>query len=185
MLSNIDILEAIRNKEFEIDPFDDKDLRPAGLTFHLGDTILRPRAGKVIDVKKNALPEYDEIKITDDDPYLLKSNEFVLSQTAENVTIGDNLGFMIEGRSTGARLGLTVVQTAMIVDTGHTNRAITLELKNNGPNDILLYPNMKIARAALFRLSSPTSINYDKEKGKYRNQKNGGKPILEDEIKPC
>lgn len=183
MLSNEDILRAIENKEFEITPFHEDQMRPAGLTFHLGDTLLKPKPGKVIDVKKQELPEYDEIIITDDEPYLLKSGEFLLGQTAEKVTIGDSLGFMIEGRSTGARLGLTVVQTAMIVDTGHTDRAITLELKNNGPNDILLYPNMKIARAVLFRLSKPTSINYDREKGKYRNQKNGGKPILQDEIK--
>lgn len=185
MLSNIDILKAIKNKEFEVEPFDEKNLRPAGLTLHLGSTILIPQPGKVIDVKKKQLPDYDELKISNDNPYLFKSGEFILSQTKEKVTIGDCLGFMIEGRSTGARLGLTVVQTAMVVDTGHTNRAITLELKNNGPNDILLYPNMKIARAVLFRLSCPTSINYDKEKGKYRHQSNGGKPILEDEIKKC
>lgn len=182
MLSDVGILESIKNKELIIKPFDEKQIRPAGITIHLGYTILKPKSGKTIDIKKQVVPSYEKYKLTKDRPYLLKSNEFVLGETLEKVTISNKLGFMIEGRSTLARLGIAVVQTAMIVDTGIKNRAITLEIKNNGPNDILLYPEMKIGRAIVFRLDKPASHEYN-EKGKYKYQEGVGQPILNNEFK--
>ena len=88
---------------------------------------------------------------------------------------------MIEGRSTLARVGLTIVQTAMMVYPGHRDRPVTLELANHGPNPILLYPKMKIARVVLFELKSPSRENYD-DKGKYRIQQSVGLPIFNNEI---
>ncbi len=123
----------------------------------------------------------ETITLTDDKPYLLESGAFVLGATHEAVTVGSNIGFLIEGRSTLARVGLTIVQTAMLVYPGHTNRSITLELANHGPNSILLYPKMKIARAAIFELKTPSKQSYDDE-GKYRKQRIVGPPIFEDEI---
>jgi deoxycytidine triphosphate deaminase len=69
----------------------------------------------------------------------------------------------------------------MLVYPGHRDRAVTLELANHGPNPILLYPRMKIARVVLFELKSPSSENYD-DKGKYRVQPSVGLPIFADEI---
>ncbi len=119
--------------------------------------------------------------IEDDKPYALQTGEFVLGHTYQAVTVGPSLGFLIEGRSTLARVGLTIVQTAMLVYPGHRERTITLELANHGPNTIMLYPKMKIARVALIELRSPSSEVYD-DKGKYRNQAVVGAPIFNDEI---
>ena len=105
----------------------------------------------------------------------------MLGHTYQSVTVGQRLGFFIEGRSTLARVGLTIVQTAMMVYPGHCNRPITLELANHGPNTVLLYPKMKIARAAIIELRTPSSERYD-EKGKYRIQETVGGPIFEEEI---
>lgn len=181
MLSNVEILEVIKSKELVIRPFDKKQIRPAGITFRLGYTILELIPGKKVDIKKKEIPDYKKYRLRKNKPYLLKSGEFILGETLEKVTISNKLGFMMEGRSTLARLGITVVQTAMIVDTGIKNRAITLEIKNNGPNDVFLYPEMKIGRAIVFRLGKPASFEYD-QRGKYRYQKGIGKPILEDEF---
>ncbi len=123
----------------------------------------------------------EEIIITDDKPYPLENGGFVLGHTYQSVTVGQNLGFLIEGRSTLARVGMTIVQTAMLVYPGHTGRPITLELANHGPNTILLYPKMKIARAAVIELRTPSSEKYD-ETGKYREQNSVGGPILDKEF---
>ena len=117
-----------------------------------------------------------------DQPYVLEHGGFVLGATYEAVTVGENLGFLIEGRSTLARVGLTIVQTAMLVYPGHSERAITLELANHGPNPILLYPKMKIARAALFELKSAASARYD-DVGKYRAQEDVGPPVFDNEFR--
>ncbi len=181
MFSNIDIEEALKNGSLEIDPLFEGAIRPASVRLHLGAQLLKPQAGPVVDVQKGILPEYTPITLEEDIGYELKPREFVLGATFEKVTVGNNLGFLIEGRSTLARLGLTIVQTAMIVYPGHTRRAVTLELANHGPNSIMLYPRMKIARAAIFELKSATKETYDNE-GKYKEQTDVGPPIFKGEI---
>ena len=181
MYSNEDIAKAIKNGDLVVKPFSEKLIKAAGLTLRLGAELLKPLPGTVVDVKKGTSPNYEEITITDENPYSLQPGEFVLGHTYESVTVGNNLGFFIEGRSTLARVGLTIVQTAMLVYPGHRERAITLELANHGPNPILLYPKMKIARVAIIELKTPSTEAYD-DAGKYRGQKSVGAPIFEKEI---
>lgn len=181
MLSIEDIRKVVEKGELRITPFSDAWLRSSGITMHLGAELLKPLAGHVVDVKKSAPPPYESIIISDDKPYSLKPGEFLLGHTFQNVTVGSSLGFMIEGRSTLARVGLTIVQTAMMVYPGHRDRPVTLELANHGPNPILLYPKMKIARVVLFELKTPSSVHYD-DTGKYREQQSVGIPIFKDEI---
>lgn len=181
MLSNEDIKRVLKSGELVIKPFTDKLIRASGITMHLGENLLKPLPGKVVDPKNKIVPDYEKIIIEDDKPYALQSGEFVLGHTYQTVTVGPSLGFLIEGRSTLARVGLTIVQTAMLVYPGHSERTVTLELANHGPNPILLYPKMKIARVALIELKTPSSERYD-DKGKYRNQPLVGAPIFEDEI---
>ena len=181
MYSDVDIRAAIAAGDLIVKPYSESFLRASGLTLHLGEMLLRPLPGKVVDVHHGTLPEYEEIMISMDRPHQIRPGEFLLGSTYQSITVGPKLGFLIEGRSTLARVGLTVVQTAMMVYPGHADRAVTLELANHGPNPILLYPRMKIARVAIVELKSPASIRYD-EKGKYRGQKKVGPPVFEDEI---
>lgn len=181
MLSNEDIKKAIDSGELIIEPFSEEIIRSAGVLLHLGDLILKPLPGTVVDVKNKISPQYQEIHLKPESPYPLQPGEFVLGQTYQLISVGNSLGFFIEGRSTLARVGLTIVQTAMMVYPGHRNRAVTLELANHGPNTILLYPRMKIARVAVFELKTPSTDAYD-DKGKYRDQKSTGRPIFENEI---
>ena len=181
MLSNVDIQKALENGHLEVEPFTPRQIRAAGLTLHLGPHVLIPQKGAVVDPRKKTLPDYEEITISEESPYRLEPQEFILGHTYESITVGPQLGFFIEGRSTLARVGLTVVKTAMIVEPGHTSRTITLELANHGPNPIMLYPLMKIARVALYELKSPSTQPYD-ETGKYRNQTFVGRPMFDQEF---
>ncbi len=181
MLSGEDLRKAIAEGSFAIAPFNSASVRPAGVLLHLGATLLKPKAGTVVDVLNRLSPSYDTIEIKPDAPYLLEPGGFVLGATYESVTVGAKYGLLIEGRSTLARVGLTIVQTAMLVYPGHRNRPITLELANHGPNPILLYPKMKIARAAIFELLTPSVEAYD-DYGKYRKQEGVGPPVFDDEF---
>ena len=181
MLSNEDIKGVIRSGLLSMTPYSEKWIRSSGITMHLGEELLRLVPGHVVDVRQQGSPPCESIKISMDQPYLLQPGEFILGHTFQHVTVGASLGFMIEGRSTLARVGLTIVQTAMMVYPGHADRPVTLELANHGPNPILLYPRMKIARVVLFELKSPSSERYD-DKGKYRQQQSVGQPIFADEF---
>lgn len=182
MLSNEDIREALAEKRLVIEPFNEKQIRAAGITLHLGSNLVKPLPGGVVDVKNGTLPEYAEFNLEEDRPYPLQPQEFILGHTLEKISVDETLGLFIEGRSTLARVGLTIVKTAMLVEPGHTNRAITLELANHGPNTILLYPEMKIARASIHELKTPSTLPYDAN-GKYRNQILVGKPIFINEFR--
>ena len=181
MLSNEDIKAVLASGDLVIEPFHEDYLRGAGLTLHLGENLLKPKPGTVVDVKKRIAPDYEEIHIGSDTPYCMQPGEFLLGHTYQAVSVGPRIGFFIEGRSTLARIGLTIVQTAMLVYPGHRNRTVTLELANHGANPILLYPKMKIARVALFFLNTASTDIYDSH-GKYRVQPLVGGPIFEDEI---
>lgn len=181
MFSDADIRAALANGELVVDPFKDEFIRGSGIVMHLGPTLLKPLPGKVVDVKNGIAPDFEKIIITEDKPFALEPGAFVLGATFQKVSVGSSIGFLIEGRSTLARVGLTIVQTAMLVYPGHRNRAVTLELANHGANTILLYPQMKIARVALFELKTPSSVPYD-DAGKYRDQGDVGAPIFKNEI---
>jgi dCTP deaminase len=181
VLSDEDILELIKTGELVVTPFRRSMVRACGLTLHLGENLLQPLPGKVVDLKARTTPDYQKIVITDDDPFELKPGGFVLGHTYQKVSVGNSIGFLIEGRSTLARVGLTIVQTAMLVYPGHRDRAVTLELANHGPNSILLHPKMKIARVVLFQLRSASSAPYDQD-GKYRDQDVVGPPIFQNEF---
>jgi len=179
MLSDNDIREVIEKGELKIEPFSEKQLKPAAVSLHLGFNFLKPKPSVTIDPLTD-IPEriYCRISLKKNENYILKPNEFILTETLEKIGISKNLGFLVEGTSTMARLGITVVQTAMIVDTGvgfPKPRKITLEIKNNGPNPVVLHPKMRIAKAVVFRLNTPSSYAYD-DKRKYKDQTGVGAP---------
>lgn len=178
MLSDNDILKAIDGGLLTITPFGKEQLRPAGISLHLGQEILVPRPVELIDLKAQTEIDYDRRTISDDEPFVIQPGQFVLGHTEEIISVGTKLGFIIEGRSTLARLGISVEQSATIVDPGHHERPITLEIFNCGPSPVTLYRNMSVAKALVFELSSEAGRSFDKY-ARYSSQKKGvGKPIL-------
>lgn len=153
-------------------------LRPAAVSLHLGEQILVPKPVKLIDFRATTKIKYAEYTIEDDKPFIIKPQQFVLGHTKEFITVSNKLGFIVEGRSTLARLGISVEQSATIVDPGHKERPLTLEIYNCGPSPVTLYKDMSIAKAVIFKLSSPSSRAFD-DYDRYSIQKKGaGKPIL-------
>lgn len=179
MLSNVSIKKFLETKDIIIDPWEIEMLEAARITLHLGAKILIPQKG-VVDIKKNKLPKYKETAITENKPLPLKPGMFILGETLELIGLSEKVGMLIEGRSTIARLGISVVQASMIVDSGQNPKKMTLEIFNAGPNTILLYKGMRFCRGCFFKLLPAATIRYD-TKGRYKGDSN--KPIFRDDIK--
>jgi dCTP deaminase len=178
MLSDKDILVAMDEGLLSVRPFDKQQLRPAAISFHLGKEILVPKPVELIDLKGETNLEYETYEISPDKPFIIQPQQFVLGHTEEIITVSTKLGFIIEGRSTLARLGISVEQSATIVDPGHSERPITLEIYNCGVSPVTLYRGMSVAKALVFRLSADAERSFDKYT-RYASQKSGvGKPIL-------
>ncbi len=181
MLSDKEILDAIKNGLLIVEPFDKEMLRPACLNLRLGPTIFEQVQKGLIDPydKESMKKCYKRVEIDDTSPCILKPNAFILALTYEKIGISKSLGVLLDGTSTLARLGISITQTAAIVDTGHgfpKPRRLTLEIKNNGLNPVKLYYKMKVVRMAIFRLEKEASFGYD-EKGKYKDGSVIPKPV--------
>jgi deoxycytidine triphosphate deaminase len=93
----------------------------------------------------------------------LYAGEFVLASTNEKLTFPDNMAGLLTGRSSYSRLGLSIDFSQNVIQPGHSD-VIAIQIKNNLPFDVVLYPGCKIAQVALFRLSGSSGLPYNKDK---------------------
>lgn len=89
------------------------------------------------------------------DVFRLHPGEFVLAQTLERIRIPEDLVGFVEGRSSWARLGITIHVTAPKIDPGF-DATITLEMANFGriPVDLRAVVDQP-AQLMLMQLSTP------------------------------
>ena len=180
MLSDTGILAEIKKGTLKIKPFDKGALRPSGYTFHLGPHFLVPKTGfKINPLVDDPSKFYSPLTASQKRPLVLEPGDFVLGETLEEIALSSKIGCFVDGASTIARLGISIHQAAMMLDPGHgwpDFRRVTLEIKNDGTNSIVLTPGMKFCKAAFFLLSPPASFSAD-ERSKYNKQKNVGAPL--------
>ncbi len=153
VLSQTDIKKSIETGEIAFSP----DLEPdqfgeASIDLRLGFsfTKLRSVPGVKLSVASglgalslSGFWNTIELKEKDDhghqQSYALSPGEFVLCMTHESITVPPNLIALVEGRSTYARVGLSMHQTAPWIQPGWEG-PIVLEIMNNGPLQIELTP---------------------------------------------
>ncbi len=168
LLSDVTIEEYITSGDIIILPeFDRKDIRPTGIRLHLGSQILVPKENQRVDFDSTEAPLFDTISLLEKD-YVLKPGEFVLAGTYEYFQVPRNIVCYLEGRSTVARVGLAIHCTSGIIDGNYDEaRSIVLEIKNQGPFEIVL--KYKTALAMLSFAELTTEIAQDSQQ-QYRGQ---------------
>ena len=91
--------------------------------------------------------------------FTLKPGQFVLAQTLERVQIPSSLMGFVEGRSSYARLGVTVHATAPKIDPGFCGH-ITLEMANFGELSVELSAGRdKPAQLLLAKITQPLKMS--------------------------
>lgn len=137
-------------------------VNPASINLRLGDSF------KVIIenqpyIKLGEGVEYGERDISDGH-VLIYPGEFMLATTKEHVSVPITAAAFVQGRSSIGRIGLSI-QNAGFVDPGFDGH-ITLELKNDSPVPIVLYPGYPVAQL-VYMEAGDVSHPYD---GKYVGQ---------------
>jgi deoxycytidine triphosphate deaminase len=89
----------------------------------------------------------------------LKPGRLLLGRVAEKFTIPYDCAGKIEGRSSFARLGLSVHCTGDFINPGYRGH-MPLELVNHGSNPIKIFPHIPICQLVLIRLTSSTRRKY-------------------------
>lgn len=121
--------------------------------------------------KKNFSGEVtSEIKVKENEPFILQPGDFVLATTVESFTLPDDLLARLEGRSSLGRLGIVVHSTASIFEPGWRGKVV-MELGNMGRMPVALYPGMKVCALTFEELKSPAEVPYNRKKSaKYIGQ---------------
>lgn len=158
ILSDRDILEAIASKQIVIEPFHMEQLNPNSYNLCLGPEIAH-YSEVVLDPKVRNRMISEEIPT---DGYILIPNRIYLAATIE-WTATHGLVPQIEGRSSVARLGISVHTSAGFGDNGFCGRW-TLELSVSQRAKV--YAGMQIAQIFYHAMSTSSMRKYD---GKYQN----------------
>src|SRR5690606_8642804 len=111
------------------------------------------------------------ITVPDGEAFIMQAGDVALASTTESLELPDDLRGRLEGRSSIARLGITVHSTAALFEPGWVGTA-TMELSNLGRMAVALYPGMRICAFSFEPVSTPVSIPYRlKKNNKYAGQR--------------
>lgn len=165
-LSDVDIEKAVEKEEIVLRPFDPKRLQPASYDIRLGNKFVvnDESATHLIDPVKKIYAKTREVEVKDGEEFILHPGISVLG-TSKEFFGSDHYLVQIGGKSSLARIGLMIHNTAGIINPGHFLN-VTLELTNQNNVPIILRPGMDIAQLTFSKLSSPPKRNY-KEIGRY------------------
>lgn len=161
ILSNVEIVRCLSNKEFSItslagmDP-SQKPFNTSAVDLRLADEIVIPKLDTPtqLDLDNGNIAHFlashsDSCTISDHQPFSLRHGQFVLAKTLERVNfpITDEKCYSarVEGKSSLSRCGILVHFTAPTIHAGFAG-TITLEITNLGPQTFLLKPRMFVCQ---------------------------------------
>ena len=187
ILSDRDIRRALAEGRIKIDPPPDLDgqLGSVSIDFRLGQTfmVFEHSRHSFIDPRQpqSIGDAMRTIEVAADEPFIMQPGDFALASTIESLALPDDLLGRLEGRSSIARLGITVHSTAAVFEPGWVGTA-TMELSNLGRMAVALYPGMRICAFSFEQVSSPVSVPYRlKHDAKYAGQQTPRASLLAEE----
>jgi dCTP deaminase len=176
ILSDRDIRRALETGRIRIDPVPELEtaLGSISIDFRLGTTFMvfeHSRHSYIDPRRPQSIGDaMRTIECTPDEPFIMQPGDFALASTMERLELPDDLLARLEGRSSIARLGITVHSTAALFEPGWVGTA-TMELSNLGRMAVALYPGMRICAFSFEEVSSPVSVPYRLKAGnKYAGQ---------------
>lgn len=166
-LSDVDILEALEKKDITIEPFSMEQLSVASYDVTLGNEfeVIDRHYTTAIDPDKKVYPSTRKLTIADGEAFTLHPGENVLAKQREYIGVNEKHLILLSGKSSLARAGLVVHNTAMLFNPGHYFHP-TFELVNTNNVPIILRPGMQIAQLLFAELKTATSRRYH-EIGRY------------------
>lgn len=189
ILSDRDLKKALTSGRITITPQPDfkTQLGSCSIDLKLGNVfrVFEPSKSAFIDPfnKETEIEITGQMKIEDNNPFIIQPGDFVLGTTVEYIEVPDDLTGRLEGRSSIGRLGVVIHSTAANIECGFRGH-ITLELANMGKMAVALYPGMRICSVSFEQLTSPAEVPYyKKENAKYVGQKGPDESKLHEETK--
>ncbi|MGH7141559.1 MAG: dCTP deaminase [Minisyncoccia bacterium] len=165
-LSDIDIKKAVKSGDITLKPFDEKRLQPASYDILLGDTffVTDAHGSAYIDPVRKVFPKMQKFVAKGPEGFVLHPGVSILGYS-QDFFGSDKYLIEVNGKSSLARIGLLVHNSAALINPGHFLN-VALELCNLNHVPIILHPGMAIAQLTFSPLSSAPAQDY-KEVGRY------------------
>lgn len=169
ILVDYQIRRYIDNGNLIITPFDEKSVNPNSYDLHLSNQFkYYINNGQMIDPYDRNTILYGH-EVVEADTFTIQPGMFVLAVSQETITLPKNICAACEGKSSLARLGLTIHQTGGWIDAGFGG-TLTFELYNVNNRPIRLYSSMPIAQLVFFE-GETCEVGYnERSTSKYKNQ---------------
>lgn len=188
ILSDREILQSLKDGRIKVLPEIDLEsqLGSCSIDFRLGNTFMVFEHSRFSYIDPRHAQSIGEamrtIVVPDGEAFIMQAGDFALASTMEALILPDDLLGRLEGRSSIARLGITVHSTAAVFEPGWEGTA-TMELSNLGRMAVALYPGMRICSFTFEQLSSPAMVPYRMKKdNKYAGQSDPKASRLAEEI---
>lgn len=177
LLSDRQLHAAIEASRLVVDPFAPTAVQAASIDLTLHDVFWTqdfptgPGLEFIVDVTARV---YDYAKVETSLEIILKPGDFILGETAEGISLADDLCGLIEGKSGRARHGLIVHCTAPHIAPGWgmdppadpngpktpNPKRITLEIANLGRAPLRLHAGTAIAQLMVVETGEPALGGY-------------------------
>ncbi|MBI2612861.1 dCTP deaminase [Candidatus Kaiserbacteria bacterium] len=159
-LSDADIKKAVQKGEITLEPFSEAQLQPVSYDIKLGNKFITNDESSThfVDPSRKIYAKTREMEVRDGEEFVLHPGISVLG-TSKEYFGSDVYLIQIGGKSSLARVGLMVHNTAGIINPGHFLH-VTFEMTNQSNVPIILRPSMEIAQITFSMISSPPERNY-------------------------
>ena len=161
-LSDTDIKKAVEKVAITVEPFSESQLQPVSYDIRLGNKFITndESATHFVDPARKIFAKTRELEVADGEEFVLHPGISVLG-TSKEFFGSDVYLIQIGGKSSLARVGLMVHNTAGIINPGHFLN-VTFEMTNQSNVPIILRPGMEIAQITFSMISSPPERSYKK-----------------------
>ncbi len=166
LLARREIIQALSDGRIRFDPpIADSQIGETSVDLRLGRTFVKIREQRGITVSPSSglaslRGLFDTHECPTHDPFgrpsefIIEPKDFILGVTLERVALSNDIVGIVEGRSTYARLGMSMHQTAPWIQPGWEGQ-ITLEFLNAGPLRLSLIPGVdRPCQLSFMRLTS-------------------------------
>ncbi len=153
VLTDRAIRRAYSDGELYVDPFDPELIRPAAISLRLGhEAFSLVSTGPVDIADRTTYPDLVPKELDTQGRLSVEPGEVVLAPTWERVGLSERLVGLVDGTSSYARLGVSIVLCGQVSpgfgkDTG---AVLTLEIVNHLRHPVLLHPEARICNLMLF-----------------------------------
>lgn len=184
MLSNQDIIAAVKEGELDITPWNEELLNPNSYDLTLGSTFRRVRKTSLILDLCEFTEDYSVEEVMQTHPGIRNSNvqtmtvmpgECILAISEQAIYLSKHIGAEISSKSSMGRLFQTIhAGGAGFCDAGFQGH-ITLEIVNFMPRPVIYHAGMRVANISFHRLDNFAEPMYN-AKGQYSNADNAPIP---------